>query len=425
MASIKYILRQNKDKTESIYLVVNYGRKKQYRFNTKIKLSHKKYWNEQSFTVKNLLGIKDTHKVNANLSNYVSELNKFISKAKEQNIQLNTDILKRELNYIVNEEERHQEETPPKMELLEFYEWFIEYYSKNPRPSSKKPLTKGTKRVYGNSLEILKTYAKSVGKLDFEDITIQFHSDFVTYLQNKDLSQNYIGGQIKNLKAVMNDAFDRDYHNNMSYKKASFTKFTEQVNHIYLSRDELKKIIETDLNDNQRLATARDLFLIGAFTGLRVCDYKMLTNDNIKTSKGIKYIDVKTQKTSTNVVIPLSPEVLDILDRNDGVPRKMSDQKINEYIKIVGEKAGIDQMVDIEKTIGGVTKTERIEKYKLISNHTGRRSFCTNTYLSGMPVHNIMAMTGHKTEKSFYTYIKMEPKENIENLANHDFFKSR
>ena len=43
--------------------------------------------------------------------------------------------------------------------------------------------------------------------------------------------------------------------------------------------------------------------------------------------------------------------------------------------------------------------------------HTARRSFCTNMYLMGVPVLTIMAISDHKTEKSFRAYIKATGKE--------------
>jgi len=45
-------------------------------------------------------------------------------------------------------------------------------------------------------------------------------------------------------------------------------------------------------------------------------------------------------------------------------------------------------------------------KWQKIMTHTARRSFCTNMYLMGVPVPTIMSISGHKTKKSFMTYIK-------------------
>jgi len=46
--------------------------------------------------------------------------------------------------------------------------------------------------------------------------------------------------------------------------------------------------------------------------------------------------------------------------------------------------------------------------------HNGKRSFCTNWFLKKtVPVKAIMAISGHKTEKSFMKYLKLNDEEII------------
>jgi hypothetical protein len=47
-------------------------------------------------------------------------------------------------------------------------------------------------------------------------------------------------------------------------------------------------------------------------------------------------------------------------------------------------------------------------KWEMVMTHTARRSFCTNMYLRGIPTPTIMSISGHRTEKNFYKYIKAE-----------------
>ncbi len=55
----------------------------------------------------------------------------------------------------------------------------------------------------------------------------------------------------------------------------------------------------------------------------------------------------------------------------------------------------------------------------MVTSHTARRSFATNLYKSGFPSISIMAITGHKTEKAFYSYIKVNEEEHAEMLKKH------
>ena len=85
--------------------------------------------------------------------------------------------------------------------------------------------------------------------------------------------------------------------------------------------------------------------------------------------------------------------------------------------------AGIKDKVIIEQTRGGVRESKTNLKYELIQTHTARRSGCTNMYLAGIPIIDIMKISGHKTEKEFLKYIRVTKEETAQNLANHPWFK--
>ena len=52
-----------------------------------------------------------------------------------------------------------------------------------------------------------------------------------------------------------------------------------------------------------------------------------------------------------------------------------------------------------------------------MSCHTARRSFATNQYIAEVPVYEIMAITGHRTEKAFLTYIKIKQNQYARSLG--------
>jgi integrase len=76
-----------------------------------------------------------------------------------------------------------------------------------------------------------------------------------------------------------------------------------------------------------------------------------------------------------------------------------------------------------ERTVGTRVVKRLVKKYTLVSTHTARRTGATNMYLSGIPVARIMLLTGHKTEQSFFRYIRIEREENAKTLSEHPFFK--
>ena len=47
-------------------------------------------------------------------------------------------------------------------------------------------------------------------------------------------------------------------------------------------------------------------------------------------------------------------------------------------------------------------------KYELITSHTCRRSFCTNQYLAEVPTVFLMKISGHRTERAFLRYTRID-----------------
>lgn len=276
--------------------------------------------------------------------------------------------------------------------------------------------------------------------LNFSSIDIDFYNSFIDYLTKSTnaragLSKNTIGTRIKILKTFMSEAAERGIDVPSDYTKKSFKVLKEETTSIYLNETELMQMfnIETSpksldiLRKNfhadtlpNYLAKVRDLFLVGCYTGLRFSDLSQLRKENITQDNTI---NIKTQKTNQNVVVPIHPITKQILEKYDyQLPGKISNQKFNEYIKDVARIAGINEPITTEITKGGFKVAGSTEKYNLVTSHTARRSFATNAFLMDVPSISIMKITGHKTESSFMKYIKMSAKDNAIKMQSHKFF---
>jgi integrase len=273
---------------------------------------------------------------------------------------------------------------------------------------------------YNQTINTLSNYeTDKKTKLRFSDITIDFYNQLVKYLNDKNSAVNTIGKHIKNIKIVMKIAHENILTNNTDYSKKAFSKISEETQTIYLNETELLKIYEHDFSDDKKLDIVRDLFIIGCYTGLRFSDLKQLRKEHISDN----VITIRTVKTGETVVIPLHWTVRAILSKYDyNLPRVISNQKFNEYIKTIGEKSKINDTIIISETRGGLRYDSEVNKYKLITAHTARRTFATNMYLNDIPTLAIMKITGHKSEKTFLKYIKVSPEENATKLLNHPFF---
>lgn len=245
----------------------------------------------------------------------------------------------------------------------------------------------------------------------FNDINYAFSEDFIEWMSDKDLCANTRGSHVKFVKAAMNEAFKNKLHTNEDFR--TFRKETEQVDAVYLTNDEVRKIAQLPLCGTH--AIARDIFIIGCHTGMRFSDYSRLSSSDI--NDGV--IHFITQKCKTPVDIPAHPRVLKILNKYGGTLPSITPQKFNVYIKDVCKEAGLNESILVRK--GG--QHTRYAKWELISSHTARRTGLTNMYKAGIPTYRCMMISGHKTEQVFLTYLRITQEENAEFLKENSFFK--
>ena len=309
------------------------------------------------------------------------------------------------------------EEVKP-LDLFGFIESYLLEYETKIFEKTGRPIEKVTLRVYKQAFRVLKEFKDKTHKhrpFTFEHINHEFYSQFQQYLVKENFSTNTIGKHIRTLKTFFIEAQERGLMPNFSPRK--FRAISEPSDAIYLTEGEITTLYALDLSEQPRLEKVRDLFLVGCWTGLRFSDFTRIRRQDMDG----EFIEMRTQKTGEIVVIPIHPQVEAIIQRYAGktpnsLPHPMSNQKMNAYLKELGELAGIDEVVSETFTKGGIRRTVNAPKFQRITTHTGRRSFATNQYLAGFPTTSIMKITGHRTEKAFMKYIKITPRDSAEKL---------
>ena len=255
-----------------------------------------------------------------------------------------------------------------------------------------------------------------MSKFPYEDINLDFYYKFVSFLKGKKLGQNAVSKDIAILKVFMNEAVDLGYTSNLAFKHKKFTGPRVETDAVYLTEDELMTLYKYDFTTNKKLDTVRDLFIFGCFVGLRFSDYSTIKPENIVTIDGDYFIKLITQKTGEQVIIPCNPVVLEIFEKyknnTNRLPRTISNQKFNEYVKDACKDAGL-------KETGRLVTEPLLPLHDCVSSHTARRSFCTNLYLDGFPSIDIMKVSGHRTEKSFLKYIRVSKLDTALRLGKH------
>ncbi|MFD2916427.1 site-specific integrase [Psychroserpens luteus] len=420
--TIKYRLKDVNAKAEtSIVLDYSFGRNNRIKFATGYKVNPKN-WDKSNQRIRAVSTLQNREKVNKDLLRYSSNFMDEVSNLTEVEKQ-NRKILKGLLEKIIRESEEVEKSITS---FFEFADDFIKTKENQAKNISSVKLSPITVRSYKQTVNRLKDFDKKVKyNLDFEAIDLKFYYIFIQYLEENNYSINTIGKHIKNLVTILNRASEDGANTNFQYRHREFKTVSEESISIYLTELEIEALYNVDLSNTKDWELARDIFLIGYYTGQRVSDYNGIKIEQIKVFNGREVFEFTQMKTGKKVYVPIHPRIKSIMnERYEGnLPRKLNAPDINEYIKEAGRKAKIEDQISVHKTIGGEKISETVSKHTLIVSHTARRSFCTNAYLSKMPTIDIMAISGHSTEREFYKYIKVTPQERAVKIADSAFFQ--
>jgi integrase len=413
---VNFNLKHNPGQTDSLVLLRLNFNAKRFQISTGITIPTK-YWNPKAQRVKETQAFQFYKQINQRLNTLEADtLNLFFGYT-AQGITPTVEQFKKD--WLARNKQIQEEE----LELLPFVRQIIEERKGMNRPE-------GSIQVYKNCLGHLESYQAAKHKpLTFESLTQAFLADFTAYLFSKGYSDSYSHKILTTLKMFVRQAEDRDICENSPLLKAKLEVKKRESDNVYLNETELKYLFNMPLEG--RLANVRDLFLIGCLTGLRFSDYSQIKPENIQPvehlGKKVECIVMTTQKTKQKVILPITnPMLRVILERNGWkAPKRISGQKLNDYLKELCQKAGFTQDIEINEYKAGRHERNTFKKWELVTSHTARRSFATNAFKSGLPTANIMSFTGHSTVASFMKYIKITSEETAVLLSEHDFFTGK
>ena len=167
------------------------------------------------------------------------------------------------------------------------------------------------------------------------------------------------------------------------------------------------------------------MFLFCCFTGLRYSDVAKLRKNDIKDG----YFDVVTQKTVEGIRIELNRYSQAIINKymdcklpGGKLFPVVSNQRMNEHLKELGKKCGIDEPTRTVYFIGNERHEEVYPKYALLTTHCGRRTFVVNALRLGIPVEVIIRWTGHSDYKSLKPYVKIVDELKRREMSKFDDF---
>lgn len=169
----------------------------------------------------------------------------------------------------------------------------------------------------------------------------------------------------------------------------------------FLTQEELN-LIENKKFSVKRLEKVKDVFLFSCYTGYAPVDAANLTSHNISSDGNDNlWIMTNRAKTAIRANVPILPPTLAIINKyrnmQIGLIPKLSNQKMNAYLKEIADLCGID---------------------KHLTWYVARHTFATTVTLgNGIRIENVSAMMGHTNIKQTQHYAKVLDKNIMEDMS--------
>ncbi len=272
--------------------------------------------------------------------------------------------------------------------------------------SGKATKAKRTIMGYVTVFTFLKDFEKDTGTiLDYDNINLDFFQNLEKYAFNKRKTKdNYYAKIVTVLKTFLYWSIKCKLYSSLDFKHYSYQERDKEI--IYLTWEELNELYNHNFKTN-KLKQVRDLYSFACFTGLRFSDLQQIRHENILGEQ----LNIIAEKTEKETSIPLTKKALQILDRYKDKPvyalPRISHQKANDYIKDCCKEIELFDKIIITEYRGANKKQIVKEKYKLITMHTARKTFITNSLQLGMNVKTIKNITGHVKDSTFDKYLKI------------------
>ena len=356
--------RASNNKQGSIELRVTYNRKTKW-ISTGIRLLPKEWRGRYA------VNREDAKEINDSLDKLMVNARRVVN-AMEEDGNINIDAFPQRLKDLLNPPVQKAENT------------FIDFCKE-----------RAEVRIYGKTPDSQKRYERFMkffvawgGITEFSDITEAKIIEMDKLLQEKKLMDSSKWNNYHRfLNSFIMDAIDDGIIKRNPYKHVRINHDKESRSlWKHLTVEEFKKIEKMKL-PTESLRQVRDVFVFQVYTCLAYVDLLAFASSKIKTIKGRKYYTGNRGKTHQEFSFLLLKPACDILDKYDGVLPVLSNQKYNDYLKIMIQYAGLE---------------------KPISSHWARHTGATLLLNMGVDMEVVAKVLGHSSTKiTRSTYAKL------------------
>lgn len=243
------------------------------------------------------------------------------------------------------------------------------------------------KSTIGQQRTAIERFEKFRPGIRFNEIDYKLIHEYHAWLIASGIDQHSSSAKHKPIRKYINRAINYKLMQPPS-PYAVFRIPTDRKRSVFVTFDELKLLISTDIKNNS-LARVRDLFLFAVFTGLSYADLKALTRQHLVSMNGLTWIKKRREKLADSepeTYIPVLGIAVEIMNRLFDVNDKMqvpSNQKFNAMLKIVGKACGISTVLTV---------------------HVARHTTATLGIASGMGIDSVKRVMGHASLRTTEIY---------------------
>lgn len=271
-----------------------------------------------------------------------------------------------------------------------------------PRPStySVVEFIKERLRKSNPTESVLKHHNVLINKVDqfgrfktFSDLNYMNLLDFDVYLRKTIISSTLLYKRHSTFRKYIQEAIKLGLCQKNPYDDFELKKGHDKER-VFLTEEEIKKI--QDYNATGKLYHVKDLFILQCFTGLAYIDLMNLDRNSIERMGEYKVIRSNRVKTDGSFITLLLPEAEDVLKRYSYQLPRISNQKYNDYLKLLAEASGIR---------------------KNVTSHVARHTFATYLLNKDVPIETVSRALGHTDISTTKIYAKMLGKKVVDDMS--------
>ena len=255
---------------------------------------------------------------------------------------------------------------------------FLEYCEKR---RVERKVSENTKKRYDVFINFLKEWGKIV---TFSDCNVSKIRAMDEYLTKQGKAQCTIYDYHKFLKLFINDAIVDGLLERNPYKFLPFRIGRGEKQYVDCINEEQFNAIKELSITAPHIRKARDLFLFQCYTGLAYSDLMSFSYKNCEEIDGKLFYHAKRTKTNTDFVFQILEPAKEILEKYDYNLPSFSNQKYNDYLKVVGGLVGAPSL----------------------HSHMGRATAATMFLSKGMQLNVVAKVLGHTNIRQTQRYAR-------------------